>query len=34
MIQIITLIINPVNYYLMAAMNKQLLIFESHSDSN
>jgi hypothetical protein len=26
--------ITPVNYYLMAAMNKRLLIFESHGDSN
>jgi hypothetical protein len=34
MIQIYTLIINLVNYYLMAATNKQLLIFESRGDSN
>jgi hypothetical protein len=34
MIQIITLIINLVNYYLMAATNKRLLISESHGDSN
>jgi hypothetical protein len=34
MIQIITSIINPVNYYLMAAMNKRLLISESRGDSN
>jgi hypothetical protein len=33
-IWIITLIINLVNYYLMAATNKQLLISESHGDSN
>jgi hypothetical protein len=26
--------INPVNYYLIAAMNKQLLRSESHGDSN
>jgi hypothetical protein len=34
MIQIITLIINWVNYYLMAATNKWLLISESLGDSN
>jgi hypothetical protein len=34
MIQIITLIINLVNYYLMAATNKQLLISESRGDLN
>jgi hypothetical protein len=34
MIQIITLIINHVNYYLMAATNKQLLISESCGDLN
>jgi hypothetical protein len=34
MILIITLIINLVNYYLMAAMNKRLLISESRGDSN
>jgi hypothetical protein len=34
MIQLITLLINPVNYYLMAATNKQLLISESRGDSN
>jgi hypothetical protein len=34
MIQIITLIINPVNYYLMAGTNKRLLISESHGDLN
>jgi hypothetical protein len=34
MIQIITLIINHVNYYLMADMNKRLLIFESRGNSN
>jgi hypothetical protein len=34
MIQIIILIINPVNYYLMAAMNKRLLISESRGGSN
>jgi hypothetical protein len=34
MIQIITLITNPVNYYLMAATNKRLLISESYGDSN
>jgi hypothetical protein len=34
MIQIITLIINLVNYYLMTATNKRLLISESHGDSN
>jgi hypothetical protein len=34
MIQIIALIINLVNYYLMAATNKQLLISKSHADSN
>jgi hypothetical protein len=33
MIQIYTLIINLVNYYLMAATNKQLLISESRGDS-
>jgi hypothetical protein len=32
--QIITLIINPVNYYLLATTNKHLLISESHGDSN
>jgi hypothetical protein len=34
MIQVITLIINLVNYYLMAAMNKRLLISESCGDLN
>jgi hypothetical protein len=34
MIQLITLIINPVNYYLMVATNKRLLISESRDDSN
>jgi hypothetical protein len=34
MIQIITLIINLVNYYLMAATNKRLLISERRDDSN
>jgi hypothetical protein len=34
MIQIITLLINLVNYYLMAATNKRLLIFESRGDLN
>jgi hypothetical protein len=34
MIQIITLIINPVNYYFMTATNKRLLISESHDVSN
>jgi hypothetical protein len=34
MIQLITLIINPVNYYVMTATNKRLLISESRSDSN
>jgi hypothetical protein len=34
MIQIITLIINPVNYYLMTATNKRLFISESRGDSN
>jgi hypothetical protein len=34
MIHIIILIINLVNYYLMAATNKRLLISESHGDSN
>jgi hypothetical protein len=34
MIQIIILIINLVNYYLMAATNKRLLISESRGNSN
>jgi hypothetical protein len=34
MIQITTLIINLVNYYLMAATNKRLLISESRGNSN
>jgi hypothetical protein len=34
MIQIIILLINLVNYYLMTATNKRLLISESHDDSN
>jgi hypothetical protein len=34
MIQIITLLINFVNYYLMAATTKRLLISESCDDSN
>jgi hypothetical protein len=34
MIQIITLIINPANYYLMAATNKWVLISKSRGDSN
>jgi hypothetical protein len=34
MIQYCALVINLVNYYLMAATNKRLLIFESHGDSN
>jgi hypothetical protein len=34
MIQIITLLISLLNYYLMAATNKRLLISESHGDSN
>jgi hypothetical protein len=34
MIQIITLIINLVNYYLMAVTNKRLLISDSHGDLN
>jgi hypothetical protein len=34
MIQIITLIINLVNYYLMEATNKRLLISKSRDDLN
>jgi hypothetical protein len=34
MIQYWTLIINPVNYYLIAATNNRLLISEGHGDSN
>jgi hypothetical protein len=34
MIQIIILIINPINYYLMAVTHNRLLISESHGDSN
>jgi hypothetical protein len=34
MIQILTFIINPANYYLMATTNKWLLMSESRGDSN